>query len=109
YAMPLYPESQPVWVKSKGHAGGELVDPGLHAQPAFTDRGYVATANANKLGEMTLYIAWKAEAAPQAAPAAEPEKTEPTTDREARRRDESERRERDLEARKARDRERRLR
>jgi hypothetical protein len=119
FTCPLYPGAGPQWVKAKGakrdaFAQGELVDPGLAEQPDVTDRGFRASGSVNKLGEMAVYIAWKAPPEEKLAPveAAAPEETTPRpgeSPRSASVREARERRARDLEARKARDRERRAR
>jgi hypothetical protein len=88
FTCPLYPEGYPEYVK------GAFVGPGLHAQPEFTERGFLVSGPYNELGSGCMYIVWKdvpaAPGEPAPAPAAEAEAAPAAESPAARRRRERE-------------------
>ena len=102
YTSPLFPEGGVEWVK------GELLMPGLHSQPLYTERGFKVGAPFNVPNMSHCYLVWKAPEPLKVAPsaptngAAAPGVDPNESPRDRRRREEMERRKRDLEARKSR-------
>lgn len=99
FTMPVYPDEQPQWID------GEFTKVGLHRQPEFTDRGFLAWKNVNKLGDMIIYVVWKSDGRElQEEPAAEEsEAVDPNeSPRDRARREAREKSQRELEERRSR-------
>jgi hypothetical protein len=103
FACPLYPNGGPKWVTKKGSkAEGEMVDPGLHDQPVYTERGFISPLACNKVNEAGIYIVWKSDGSVPVAAAKEESAPANESPRDARRRAQVEKRKKDLEERRKR-------
>lgn len=54
YTLPLYADGPPEFTKT-----GELIDPGIHAQPTYSDAGFAVGHTYNRLGDFYVYVVFQ--------------------------------------------------
>jgi hypothetical protein len=59
FTIPVYPDGPPSFDKK-----WQLVEPGLHRQPKFTENGFVVEGRLNVVGDWYCYIVWRCDGEP---------------------------------------------